>query len=474
MSEKPDNVERSSKCRIDEGSICVITKAHDRGLVCLTRQLAEWLITTPRFGKEHPFTVYVDEHLKQSKAFRYHQLVEANSLFATKLKFWTPKDCRENPDMFQIVITLGGDGTVLFASWLFQFRVPPVIPFHLGSLNFLAPFPYTAHNDTLRDLFENGFETTLRMRLSCTVYRGRVDKSTTSSYAATLDKCKLARVETCWMKSQLSREVKRVPNEAERAAIFKHIPLYIAAPCETYEVLNELVVDRGPNSYMSVLELFGDERHLTTVQADGLVIATPTGSTAYSLSANGPLTHPEIHATLVTPICPHTLSFRPMILPESMAIRVFVPFSSSRSAYCSFDGRNRIELKPGDHVRIVASQYPLPTAARMGPNDDWFSSLQSSLTWNVRTRQKSFLVVESSEGPNAADAEYTMATDQEEEVFGCLRDTHTPSSLNGSSGSGESGASMADIDNDDDDDDEDPLPGWSEFQLRRTFSISKC
>ena len=84
---------------------------------------------------------------------------------------------------------------------------------------------------------------------------------------------------------------------------------------------------------------------MTTVQADGLCVATPTGSTAYSLSAGGSLVHPEIPALLLTPICPHTLSFRPMLLPDSMELRICVPFNSRSTAWASFDGRGRIELK---------------------------------------------------------------------------------------------------------------------------------
>lgn len=75
----------------------------------------------------------------------------------------------------------------------------------------------------------------------------------------------------------------------------------------TFQVLNDLVVDRGPSPFLSSLELFGNNAHLTTVQADGLVIATPTGSTAYSLSAGGAVVHPDVSAILVTPICPHTV-----------------------------------------------------------------------------------------------------------------------------------------------------------------------
>jgi NAD+ kinase len=107
----------------------------------------------------------------------------------------------------------------------------------------------------------------------------------------------------------------------------------------------------------------GDEHHMTTVQADGITVSTPTGSTAYSvsvftitklnlcclslaqLSAGGSLVHPEIPSLLITPICPHTLSFRPMLLPDSMELRICVPFNSRSTAWASFDGRGRVELK---------------------------------------------------------------------------------------------------------------------------------
>jgi NAD+ kinase len=87
-----------------------------------------------------------------------------------------------------------------------------------------------------------------------------------------------------------------------------------SCPPTTVHILNDLVVDRGPSAYMSQLDLSVDGQHLTTISADGIVIATPTGSTAYSLSAGGAITHPGVNAILVTPICPHTLSFRYSLL----------------------------------------------------------------------------------------------------------------------------------------------------------------
>lgn len=106
------------------------------------------------------------------------------------------------------------------------------------------------------------------------------------------------------------------------------------------------------------------------------------GSTAYSLSAGGSLIHPSIPGILLTPICPHTLSFRPMVLSDTMLLRIAVPNLSRSSAYCSFDGKGRVELRQGDYVTIVASQYPFPTV--VSGNGEWFESVRRALRWNVR------------------------------------------------------------------------------------------
>ncbi len=92
---------------------------------------------------------------------------------------------------------------------------------------------------------------------------------------------------------------------------------------------------------MSAIELFGDDEHFTSVQADGVCVATPTGSTAYNLAAGGSLCHPENPVILVTAICAHTLSFRPIILPDTIVLRVGVPYDARTSSWASFDGRER-------------------------------------------------------------------------------------------------------------------------------------
>ncbi|KAH8736966.1 ATP-NAD kinase-like domain-containing protein, partial [Ilyonectria robusta] len=323
-------------------NIMIVTKARDNQLVYLTRELASWLLRTPRYGSDLGVNVYVDAKLRGSRRFDAPAILAENPRFQHMLKYWTPDLCWSQPEKFDLVLTLGGDGTVLFTSWLFQRIVPPVLSFSLGSLGFMTTFEFEKYKEHLnRVMGDDGMKINLRMRFTCTVYRGGLPGET--------------RLE-----------------EGEQ-----------------FEVLNELVIDRGPSPYVSNLELYGDDELLTVVQADGCIFSTPTGSTAYSLSAGGALVHPDIPAILLTPICPHTLSFRPMVLSDTMALRVSIPRNSRATAYCAFDGKGRLELRQGDHVTITASQYPFPTVTRT--DTEWFDSVSRTLRWNVRAAaQKPF------------------------------------------------------------------------------------
>ncbi|KAK6078113.1 nad+ kinase [Seiridium cupressi] len=333
-------------------NIMIVTKARDNELVLLTRELTMWLLRTPRYGSDVGVNVYVDAKLRNSKRFGAASIVEDDARFNSMLRYWSPDLCWSQPEKFDLVLTLGGDGTVLFTSWLFQRIVPPVLSFSLGSLGFLTSFEFEKYKQHLnRIMGEEGMRVNLRMRFTCTVYRDGASGS-----------------------------------EMEEG--------------EQFEVLNELVIDRGPSPYVSNLELYGDNELLTVVQADGCIFSTPTGSTAYSLSAGGSLVHPDLPAILLTPICPHTLSFRPMVLSDTMLLRVSIPRNSRATAYCAFDGKGRVELKQGDHVTITASQYPFPTVMRTGT--EWFDSVSRTLQWNTRAAtQKGF---ESAKDGENADA----------------------------------------------------------------------
>jgi len=268
---------------------------------------------------------------------------------------------------------------------------------------------------------DNGIRVSLRMRFTCTVYRAVVSEN--PRWAKNRRRA-IKKADT----GEIMMQVEKGGWESLEGGTTMHpsvgmggkdkeVMCFTTRPVETFEVLNDLVVDRGPSPYVSLLELFADENHLTTVQADGLTVSTPTGSTAYSLSAGGSLVHPEIPSILLTPICPHTLSFRPMLLPDSMELRICVPFNSRSTAWASFDGRGRVELKQGDHIKVTASCYPFPTVCADRQSTDWFQSISRTLKWNERERQKSFVVVEENPKPRGTQQQQQQKQRSTEETI---------------------------------------------------------
>lgn len=367
-------------------NVMIITKARDNNLVQLTRELTQFLLATPRYGKDIGVNVWVDSKLQRSKRFGLDTLLAQDRRFKEMLSFWTPSLCLERPESFDLVITLGGDGTVLYTSWLFQRIVPPVLAFSLGSLGFLTNFDFAQYKSQLnRVMGDQGMRVNLRMRFTCTIYRSAASPLASSGAS------------TASLSTTASNDGVSDPRSAKIEG-------------ETHEVLNELVIDRGPSSYISSLDLYANDSLLTTARADGIILATPTGSTAYSLSAGGSLVHPDIPAILLTPICPHTLSFRPMLLNDDMALKVVIPSTGRGGAFVSFDGKGRVELGRGDEVVVRASQYPFPTV--MGQPLEWFDSISRTLRWNTRAaEQKSW----NGEGTDADDEDHRPEQEREAE-----------------------------------------------------------
>ena len=115
---------------------------------------------------------------------------------------------------------------------------------------------------------------------------------------------------------------------------------------------------------------------------------SPTGSTAYSMAAGGSVVHPAVPSILVTPICPHVLSFRSMIFPDHVVLRCYVPEDARSPASVAFDGKHRQELQRGDSIQIQMSNYPVPTVNRGDHSSDWLESLKRSFNFNTRPRQR--------------------------------------------------------------------------------------
>ncbi|KAK2749479.1 hypothetical protein FQN57_006413 [Myotisia sp. PD_48] len=356
----------SINLKLNVKSIFILTKPQDQCVVRLAREVVRWLLE-----HERQYIIYVERRLENSEEFDAKSLLTGSRGAGKALKYWDQSRIHDENHPIDLVITLGGDGTVLYASWMFQRVVPPVISFSLGTLGFLTKFDFDSYQETLQRSFNDGVSVRLRLRFECTVMRSKRRLQDESN-----------------IERDLCEEL--IKNESEDSITH--------TPGQMFQILNEIVVDRGPNPTMSSLEIFGDNDHFTTVQADGVCVATPTGSTAYNLAAGGSLCHPDNPVILLTAICAHTLNFRPIILPDTIVLRIGVPYDARTSSWASFDGRERIELNPGDYVTISASRYPyanvIPATQR---RHEWIQSISRTFNWNTRHRQQKSVQAELNE-----------------------------------------------------------------------------
>ncbi len=145
-----------------------------------------------------------------------------------------------------------------------------------------------------------------------------------------------------------------------------------------HPALNDVVINRGNLSRMVNLETFVDGKYLSTFKGDGLIISTPTGSTAYSLSSGGPIVLPELNSIIVNPICPHTLTNRPLVLPPDSVIEVVV-WTKEGKASATLDGQDLFILKSGDRVCIQKSKDHINLVE--SPHRDYLEILRTKLGW---------------------------------------------------------------------------------------------
>ncbi|GMY16253.1 NAD(H) kinase 1 [Fagus crenata] len=305
-------------------TVLVLTKPNSSSVRILCAEMVRWL------REQKKLDIYVEPRVRVD-------LLTESSYF-NFVKTW--KDDKEIlflHSKVDLVVTLGGDGTVLWAASMFKGPVPPVVPFSLGSLGFMTPFHSEHYRECLNSVLKGPISITLRHRLQCHVIR---------------DAAK---------------------NEYETE--------------EPILVLNEVTIDRGISSYLTNLECYCDNSFVTCVQGDGLILSTTSGSTAYSLAAGGSMVHPQVPGILFTPICPHSLSFRPLILPEHVTLRVQVPFNSRGHAWASFDGKDRKQLAAGDALVCSMAPWPVPTACQVDSTGDFLRSIHEGLHWNLRKTQ---------------------------------------------------------------------------------------
>uniref|UniRef100_UPI00398E86A9 NAD kinase b n=1 Tax=Pristiophorus japonicus TaxID=55135 RepID=UPI00398E86A9 len=333
-------------------NVLVIKKVKDEALLEPFKELCTFLV------EEKHLVVFVEKKVVDDAALAKDAAFEPIRQQLSTFR----EGYDELSGCIDLIICLGGDGTLLYASSLFQTSVPPVMAFHLGSLGFLTPFKFESYRTEVTNVIEGDARIILRSRLKVKVVKDLKADEVERQY----------QVEDNGLVPQ-----SHIDNEARKTFMQVH-------------VLNEVVVDRGPSSYLSNVDLYLDGRLITSVQGDGVIVSTPTGSTAYAAAAGASMMHPNVPAIMITPICPHSLSFRPIVVPAGMELKIMLSPDTRNAAWVSFDGRRRQEIQHNDSITITTSCYPVPSICCHDLVYDWFESLAECLHWNVRKKQSRF------------------------------------------------------------------------------------
>ena len=222
-----------------------------------------------------------------------------------------------------LLVVLGGDGTLLAAAREAAPRGIPILPINLGSLGFLTSFTLEELYPALEETLAGKAETSERVMLTASLLRKR-------------------------------------------------------QTIESKNVLNEIVVNKGALARMIEVELYIDEEFVCRYRADGLIVATPTGSTAYSLSAGGPIVHPDVESLIVTPICPHTLTDRPVVIGDGCKIEMRLR-GDAESVYLTLDGQKGILMQSEDRVGIARAKERLKLI--QPHRKSYYEILRSKLKW---------------------------------------------------------------------------------------------
>lgn len=225
-----------------------------------------------------------------------------------------------------IVIVLGGDGTLLAAARAFAHTTTPILSVNLGALGFLTEVPLSDIYSALEAWCENRADVEIRSMMHAAIIRdGKV--------------------------------------------------------IQQWDALNDVVVTKGTIARMGDFTIEIDNQFVATFRADGVIVATPTGSTAYNLAANGPIIMPSVDAIVVNPICPHLLTIRPIVVPGESTVSIHV-VGIPNQIYLTVDGQQSVELELDDYIHCQRSKASV-RLLRPRPNG-LFSVLRTKLKWGER------------------------------------------------------------------------------------------
>jgi NAD+ kinase len=281
--------------------IGIIAKPHRQEAKEILDKLVPWL-------KENKKEVYID--------------IDTASLIGLSSPYPKPKI----PSMVDMIIVLGGDGTLLSVARLINDNDVPIFGVNLGGMGFLTEVTREELYPTLEKIFSGDYIVHERLKLTTHIYR-----------------------------------------QGEKIA--------------EYSAINDVAINKGALARIIDLEAFIDGKYLATYKADGLIVSTPTGSTAYSLSAGGPIIYPTIEALILNPICPHTLTNRPLVVPDNVKIEVTLA-SENEDVFLTMDGQVGFALKYRDMVQVKKSHRKIKLI--LSPDKDYFQVLREKLKWGER------------------------------------------------------------------------------------------
>jgi NAD+ kinase len=224
------------------------------------------------------------------------------------------------------VVVLGGDGTLLSVARIPASEKVLIIPVNLGGLGFLTEIRAEEIFILLEQILAGSYTIDSRMLLDVVLFRN-------------------------------------------------------GAPHETHRILNDVVINKGAMARIIDLETTVNDLYLNTFKSDGLIICTPTGSTAYSLSAGGPIIYPSLRCISITPICPHTLTNRPIILPDDSVVQIRLK-SEHEDVFLTMDGQIGIPLQKDDYIEVRKSSSSMSLVK--SPFCDYFEVLKEKLRWGER------------------------------------------------------------------------------------------
>lgn len=265
------------------------------------------------------------EYTLQLRKWALQQGVEVflDEEIAKKIGEGTGLDRKKLASRVDLLVVLGGDGTLLRTVRFVSEYDIPIVGVNLGEFGFLTEVNLNEMYSALDLILKGEYQTEKRIMLDISLYLGK---------------------ETIRQES----------------------------------ILNDVVITRGNLSRILDLETTVNGRYLTTFRADGIIISTPTGSTAYSLSAGGPIVFPEEDSFIINPICPHTLTNRPIIIPDGVEIKVIL-WTKEQGATVTLDGQLSYTMKSGDSMIIRKSRYV--TNLVSSPHRDYMEILRTKLGW---------------------------------------------------------------------------------------------